>query len=167
VKAYLDDLSRTDTHSFIHSTRAPAYEAIFKHLRQSTYSRRYVRCNGCNGSLPHQLDLPITKKCPRRARAFFSVSITRNAFGIVVLTTVLRLSDAWSNEQREGRLPDSNPPDRPEGFLTQLRAANPTVYLSLLPTLWEGLRVAAVILCLGHIAVSMSHCFLAKVNIIF
>ncbi|KAK0546268.1 Sulfate permease 2 [Tilletia horrida] len=93
------------------------------------------------------------RRWPRFARAFFFVSVLRNAFVIIVLTIASKL---WLNKYNVGKKPKypiSILKDVPRGFK---HMGQPKLGLDLLSSIAPELPVSVIVLLLEHIAIAQS-----------
>ena len=92
----------------------------------------------------------LTKRYPHRARAFFFVSIARNAFVIIILTLASFLY-CRHRLSKKGKYPISILLTVPRGFQ---HVGSPTIDVNLIGALGQDLFVATIILLLEHIAIA-------------
>ncbi|KZS89863.1 high affinity sulfate permease [Sistotremastrum niveocremeum HHB9708] len=94
----------------------------------------------------------LSKRYPHRARTFFFVSITRNAFVIVILTLASWLY-CRHRVSKKGKYPISILQTVPRGFQ---HVGPPVIDKNLISALGQDLFVATIILLLEHIAIAKS-----------
>ncbi|KAG9099965.1 hypothetical protein FS749_016604 [Ceratobasidium sp. UAMH 11750] len=136
-------------------TRAATYKVIINTLKNLKYSTKDAAF-GVVGLFAlyfiKYLFIYLTKRFPRRERLFFFLSITRNAFVIIILTLAAYLY-AHPRKDAKGNYPISVLKTVPRGFK---HVGRPRIDSDILSALGSQIPVSTIILLLEHIAISKS-----------
>ncbi|KAG8748933.1 hypothetical protein FRC12_013710 [Ceratobasidium sp. 428] len=136
-------------------TRAATYKVIINTLKNLKYATKDAAF-GVVGLFSlyfiKYLFIYLTHRFPRRERTFFFISITRNAFVIIILTLSAYLY-AHPRKDAKGNYPISVLKTVPRGFK---HVGRPHIDKGILSALGAQIPVSTIILLLEHIAISKS-----------
>ncbi|QRV72682.1 sulfate anion transporter [Ceratobasidium sp. AG-Ba] len=136
-------------------TRAATYKVIIntlKNLKHATKDAAFGVVGLFTLYFIKYLFMYLTKRYPRRERLFFFISITRNAFVIIILTLAAYLY-AHPRKDAKGNYPISVLKTVPRGFK---HVGRPHIDQGILTALGSQIPVSTIILLLEHIAISKS-----------